>query len=92
MDFATILGVVSAFSLVLAAITTGGGVLVFWNLPSLLIVVGGTFGATLINYPLGEFASLLSYLKNALTRNLVEVEGYNLAAEESIIISVFDWK
>ncbi|MBN2706137.1 MAG: motility protein A [Deltaproteobacteria bacterium] len=66
MDFATILGVLSAFSLVLAAIAGGGGLLVFWNLPSLLIVVGGTFGATLINYPLVEFANLLRYLKNAL--------------------------
>ncbi|HDS15823.1 MAG TPA: motility protein A [Proteobacteria bacterium] len=66
MDFATILGVFSAFSLVLAAIAGDGGLLVFWNLPSLLIVIGGTFGATLINYPLVEFANLLRYLKNAL--------------------------
>ena len=71
MDFATILGVISAFSLVIAAIMTGVGVLVFWNLPSLLIVVGGTFGATLINYPLGEFASLLRYLKNAFFNDRV---------------------
>ena len=69
MDFATVLGVISAFSLVIAAIVTGGGVLVFWSPPSLLIVVGGTFGATLINYPLSEFFSLLSYLKNALFKD-----------------------
>ncbi|MCD6430161.1 MAG: motility protein A [Deltaproteobacteria bacterium] len=69
MDFATILGVISAFSLVIAAISTGGGLLVFWSVPSLLIVVGGTFGATLINYPLSEFASLLRYLKNALLKD-----------------------
>ena len=69
MDFATILGVISAFSLVIAAIATGGGTLVFWNLPSLLIVVGGTFGATLISYPLSEFTSLLRYLKNALFKD-----------------------
>ncbi|MBN2809568.1 MAG: MotA/TolQ/ExbB proton channel family protein [Deltaproteobacteria bacterium] len=69
MDLATILGIVSAFSLVIAAIATGGGMLVFWNLPSLLIVVGGTFGATLISFPLGEFANLLRYLKNALFRD-----------------------
>ena len=69
MDFATVLGVISAFSLVIAAIVTGGGVLVFWSPPSLLIVVGGTFGATLINYPFSEFFSLLSYLKNALFKD-----------------------
>jgi chemotaxis protein MotA len=69
MDLATILGIVSAFSLVIAAIATGGGLAVFFNLPSLLIVVGGTFGATLINYPFGEFLRLLRYLKNALFRD-----------------------
>ncbi len=69
MDLATILGVISAFSLVFAAIATGGGLLVFWNLPSLLIVVGGTFGATLISYPLSEFFNLLRYLKNALFKD-----------------------
>jgi chemotaxis protein MotA len=69
MDFATILGIISAFSLVFVAIATGGGLLIFWNLPSLLIVVGGTLGATLISYPLSEFFNLLRYLKNALFRD-----------------------
>jgi len=76
MDFATIIGVISAFSLVFAAIATGGGLLVFWNLPSLLIVVGGTFGATLISYPLSEFFNLLRYLKNALFRDNLPISEH----------------
>jgi hypothetical protein len=32
-----------------------------------------------------------SYLETALSRNLVEVEGYDPVAEEPIIVSVFDW-
>lgn len=83
MDLATILGVVSAFSLVIAAIATGGGLAVFFNLPSLLIVVGGTFGATLINYPFGEFLRLLRYLKNALFRDRMPL---NASIDRSTIL------
>ncbi|MFA5317244.1 MAG: hypothetical protein WC369_07485, partial [Dehalococcoidales bacterium] len=32
-----------------------------------------------------------SYLKSALSRNLVEVEGYDPVGEAPIIVSVFDW-
>lgn len=32
-----------------------------------------------------------SYPRNALGRNLIEVEGYDPAAEAPIIVSVFDW-
>lgn len=66
MDIATVLGVVSAFGLVLAAIFMGGGLSLFINVPSLLIVVGGTLGATMINYPLKDVLGVMSVVKNAL--------------------------
>ncbi len=70
MDIATIVGVVSAFGLVLIAIVMGGGVNLFINVPALLIVVGGTIGATLINYPLKDVLGVFSVVKHALfTRN-----------------------
>ncbi|MBN2233007.1 MAG: MotA/TolQ/ExbB proton channel family protein [Deltaproteobacteria bacterium] len=65
MDFATILGILSAFILVFAAIATGSGFAIFMNLPSALIVLGGTMGATLINFPLREVFSILRVVKNA---------------------------
>ena len=49
MDIATVLGIVSAFGLVLVAIFMGGGLILFVNAPSLMIVVGGTLGTTMIN-------------------------------------------
>ena len=49
MDIATVLGIVSAFGLVLSAILMGGSITLFVNIPSLLIVVGGTLGTTMIN-------------------------------------------
>jgi chemotaxis protein MotA len=65
MDLATILGILSAFVLVFAAIATGSGCGIFLNLPSAFIVIGGTMGATLINFPLREVLSILRVVKNA---------------------------
>jgi chemotaxis protein MotA len=66
MDIATILGVISAFGLVLIAIFMGGGLKLFINIPALMIVVGGTLGATMINYPLKEVLGVFNVVKNAL--------------------------
>jgi chemotaxis protein MotA len=65
MDIATLLGVVSAFGLVLAAIFMGSGLGLFINIPALMIVVGGTIGVTMINYPLKEVFGVLKVVKNA---------------------------
>jgi len=65
MDFSTILGIISAFSLVIIAIATGSGFAVFWNYPSSLIVLGGTLGGTFINYPLMEVIGIFRVVKNA---------------------------
>jgi chemotaxis protein MotA len=65
MDLATILGIVSAFGLVIIAIVMGGGIGLFINIPSLMIVVGGTLGATMINYPLKDMLKAVSIVKNA---------------------------
>ena len=72
MDIATVLGVFSAFGLVFLAIFMGGGVQLFINLQALMIVVGGTLGATMINYPLKEVFGVFSVVKKALfTKNIV---------------------
>ena len=66
MDIATVLGVISAFGLVLIAIFMGGGLGLFINIPALMIVVGGTLGTTMINYPLKDVFSVLNIVKKAL--------------------------
>jgi chemotaxis protein MotA len=65
MDIATLMGVVSGFSLVIMAIKMGGGLIYFWNAPSVMIVMGGTAAVTLINYPLSDVLSVMNVLKNA---------------------------
>ncbi len=64
MDFATIFGIFSAFGLVILAIATGGGISLFINAPSLMIVVGGTLGTVLINYPARDVFGAFKVVKN----------------------------
>lgn len=49
MDIATLVGIILGFGLVLGSMALGGPISMFVNTPGLLIVVGGTIAATLIN-------------------------------------------
>ncbi len=64
MDLASLIGVVVAFGLVLFGILSGGTLLIFWDAASAAIVLGGTVGVTLINYPLKDFFSVVKVVKN----------------------------
>jgi len=74
MDIATVLGIVSAFGLVFVAIFMGGGLNIFINVPSLMIVVGGTIGVTLIAYPLKEVIGVLKVVQKALLSKNISVD------------------
>ncbi len=54
LDKGTIFGVLSGLGLVLAAILMGSGLSTFFNMPSVLIVGGGTLAATAIAFPTKE--------------------------------------
>ncbi len=84
MDIATLVGIVLSFALVLSAILMGGSLSIFINVPSIMIVVGGTIGATMINYPLPDMLKVVKVVKNAffmkkLTANELIASFVNLA-------------
>jgi chemotaxis protein MotA len=54
MDIGTLIGIVLGFGLVFGAIFIGPDPAGFLDLPSAMIVIGGTFAATLISFPLEE--------------------------------------
>jgi chemotaxis protein MotA len=56
MDLATILGIVAGAAVIAFAIVMGGSVQAFVDMPSVLIVIGGGFAATLIRFPLAGVA------------------------------------
>jgi chemotaxis protein MotA len=60
MDIATIIGLILGVGLVLGSIAMGGGLMPFVNVPSLMITVGGSFAALLINFPLKAVLGVFS--------------------------------
>ncbi len=68
MDIATIIGIITGLGLIIITIFNQGNPRVFFNLGSMLIVFGGTFAATLINYPVKEILSVMGVVKNAFTQ------------------------
>ncbi len=52
MDLATIIGIVVGFTVVLGAIFAGGEFMTFVNVPSILIVLGGSIATTILRFPL----------------------------------------
>jgi chemotaxis protein MotA len=63
MDLATLIGIISAFGLVVIAILTNGKLIIFIDPASLMIVLGGTLGTTMINYPLKEVMGAVNVVR-----------------------------
>ena len=77
MDFATISGLIIGVTVVTMAIMTGSDLNIFLNLPGFMIVVGGTFAATMIKFPLsGVFISMPVGIKAAFTNEKEKPRDY----------------
>ncbi len=66
MDLATIIGLVLSFGLVVSGIMVGSSIFVFVDVPSALIVFGGTIGCTLVNYPLAQVLAVVGVIKKTV--------------------------
>ncbi len=75
MDLGTIIGIITGFGLVIGAMLTGGGLSWFADTPAAMIVVGGTLGALLINYPLGDVFRVMNVAKNVFFTRSQNVEA-----------------
>jgi len=70
MDTGTVGGFVLALGLIFGSMAIGGGIGPFIDVPSLLIVVGGTAGGLLVNYPMGNVKAAGGVAKNAFFAQL----------------------
>jgi chemotaxis protein MotA len=70
MDIATLLGLVVGLGVVAAAILVGSDFWVFLNLPSILIVVGGTLAATFVKFPLQNVFSAFKIGASTALKNV----------------------
>ncbi len=65
MDFTTLVGIAACFGLVVLAIVTKEGGVIFINVPSAMIVLGGTVGAVLVTYPAAVVFKVFSVVRKA---------------------------
>lgn len=65
MDPATLIGLFGALGVIMAAVSIGGTPATFINVPSMLIVMGGTLMATLIKFRIGEFLGAFKVARRA---------------------------
>ena len=75
MDLATLLGLLCAFGIVLAAIVVGGSAGTFFNVPSILVVIGGTIGAVMMKFSLRQFLGAFKVATRAFISKLDKPEA-----------------
>ncbi len=70
MDLATLIGFLAAAGIILSAIVLGGDPMMFFNIPSLLVVGGGTIGAVLMQFSVSQFLGAMKVGMKALFNKL----------------------
>lgn len=68
MDVTTLLGIIAGIGLVGTAIQMGGSVRSFIDVPSVMITIGGTIAATLINFRVDDIKNVLRVTRIAFTQ------------------------
>ncbi len=77
MDLSSIIGVIAAIGFVSGTVLIGGSIGMFVNLPSVLVVLGGTLAATMVAYPLNQFLTVF--------KTMVKVFMFKIENPEDII-------
>ena len=93
MDLATLLGLIITFGFILGAIISGGPIILFVNVPSLLIVIGGSIAVVLMQFTLSQFFGAFKvgmkafFNKSVDAGELIEQAGVlaNIARKEGMM-------
>ncbi len=65
-DMLTVIGFITAMVLIIYGMATGSSLKLFWDVPSLAITCGGSFGALLMAYPVHEIKRFMKVFLQAL--------------------------
>ena len=84
MDLATIFGLGGGITLLLIAILLGGSAIAFIDIPSLLIVLGGTVTVTMISYSIPEILNIQKIILQTIFTTRDDIQSI---AREVIAIS-----
>jgi chemotaxis protein MotA len=84
VDIATLLGFLIAVIIITAAILTGGSIMLFIDVPSILIVFGGTFGVSLMRLPIADFLRSFGVVGRAFMNKKIDP---NILIEEAVTLA-----
>lgn len=65
MDLSSTIGLLLGIVFIIRGIVTSGNLSSFWDLPSVIIVLGGTIASTLASYPIKDFLNIGKVIKKA---------------------------
>ncbi|MBL4610489.1 flagellar motor protein PomA [Halopseudomonas sp.] len=74
MDLATLIGLLGALGIIGSAVVLGASPLVFVNIPSLLIVIGGSLLVVLAKFSIGQFLGAIKVAGRAFKFRLPDTE------------------
>ena len=87
MDLATVIGLALAFGGIIGGnILEGGNPAALFNIPGILIVMVGTFGAVMISQPLGVIIGLPKFVLKAVLGG----KGHDSAATVQLFVTMAD--
>ncbi len=75
MDLATLIGLIGAIGIIAASILLGTGAQVFFNVPSLLIVIGGSLFVVLAKFNVSQFIGAIKVAGRAFRFKLPDTEA-----------------
>lgn len=76
MDKSTLIGIVAGLGLVATSMLMGSGISSFIDIPSLLIVLGGTVAATLVNFPMSDVVGVMKVTQKVLKEEVISSQKY----------------
>jgi len=65
LDLSSTIGLLLGIVFIIRGIVTSGNLSSFWDLPSVIIVLGGTIASTLASYPIKDFLNIGKVIKKA---------------------------
>ncbi|MBB1438722.1 flagellar motor protein PomA [Shewanella sp. SG41-4] len=104
MDLATLIGIIGAFAFIIGAMATSGGIGLFIDVPSILIVVAGSLFVVMMKFNLKQFLGSIKIgmkafmfkldkpedlIEQAVTMADAARKGGFLALEEAVITNTF---
>ncbi|AZG74087.1 flagellar motor protein PomA [Shewanella livingstonensis] len=104
MDLATLIGIIGAFAFIIGAMVTSGGIGLFIDVPSILIVVAGSLFVVMMKFNLKQFLGSIKIgmkafmfkldkpedlIEQAVTMADAARKGGFLALEEAVITNTF---